>query len=510
MATLTEDTIERGRRVVARPNFIVLDNGPNSVPQGQRMAAVPGTGRTGYKPNFTIPGARPTATPGPISGLANPNIGADGLSKDGRAFQQSRVQTPQAPQTAMPGTPSTAGTPPQGRAYKLGSAAGRLKIGPLAAAGGVISNFNDYKINEPEVDSSAMGTIQALASGDFSGAGRSLSKGALEAAMDLGSFGATTADVFLPGQPASEAYRGLLQRTFGNQLVDNTNPAAQPVQVAQPGALPGAAQAGPISTLAQPVPAAQPAVQPVVAPQQAVVTPNPVRTLRGPDGKMTFTNGVTGPGGRLVFPEFTGDASKRYVGSGSDGGSGSGFDYAARDAANVGQGSRGGIFAMMDQLIQRQAAAAGKVAQRRAANTDRKLDNADQRLGLDVRNSTVDAQQKQGVISLNTQMASARERLLGATTEAEKAAAIDELRALQGKYEKEAADMFTPTMIPGAMDANGGRDPGILAVVDRRTGKVTYSAAPVVAPPPPKVGMVQDGYRFKGGDPKVGKNWEKV
>lgn len=482
MATLTEDTIERGRRVVARPNF-------------------------------TIPGARPTATPGPISGLANPNIGADGLSKDGRAFQQSRVQTPQAPQTAMPGTPSTAGTPPQGRAYKLGSAAGRLgrKIGPIATVAGFVNSANDYKINDPEVDSSNTGVYNALTAGDFSGAGRSLSKGALEAAMDLGSFGATTADAFLPGQPASEAYRGLLQRTFGNQLVDNTNPAAQPVQVAQPGALPGAAQAGPISTLAQPVPAAQPAVQPVVAPQQAVVTPNPVRTLRGPDGKMTFTNGVTGPGGRLAFPEFTGDASKRYVGSGSDGGSGSGFDYAARDAAaNLGQGSRGGIFAMMDQLIQRQAAAAGKVAQRRAANTDRKLDNADQRLGLDVRNSTVDAQQKQGVISLNTQMASARERLLGATTEAEKAAAIDELRALQGKYEKEAADMFTPTMIPGAMDANGGRDPGSLAVVDRRTGKVTYSAAPVVAPPPPKVGMVQDGYRFKGGDPKVGKNWEKV
>ena len=449
MATLTEDTIERGRRVVARPNF-------------------------------TIPGARPTATPGPISGLANPNIGADGLSKDGRAFQQSRVQTPQAPQTAMPGTPSTAGTPPQGRAYKLGNAAGRFGrvAGPLAA----ISNFNDYKINDPEVDSSAMGTIQALASGDFSGAGRSLSKGALEAAMDLGSFGATTADVFLPGQPASEAYRGLLQRTFGNQLVDNTNPAAQPVQVAQPGALPGAAQAGPISTLAQPVPAAQPAVQPVVAPQQAVVTPNPVRTLRGPDGKMTFTNGVTGPGGRLVFPEFTGNESSRYAGSGSDGGRGSGFDYAARDAAaNVGQGSRGGIFAMMDQLIQRQAAAAGKVAQRRAANTDRKLDNADQRLGLDVRNSTVDAQQKQGVISLNTQMASARERLLGATTEPEKEKAREELRALQGKYEKEVQAKFTPTMIPGAVDAMGNKEPSRLAITDGITGEVKLAPLDAVA-----------------------------
>lgn len=188
---------------------------------------------------------------------------------------------------------------------------------------------------------------------------------------------------------------------------------------------------------------------------------------------MTFTNGVPGPDGRLVFPEFTGNPALTYAGSGSDGGPGSGFDYAARDAAaKVGQSGRGGIFAMMNQLVQRNAAAASQAVQRRAANNDRRLTTADQRLALDTANSTVDNQQKQGAITLNTQIASARTRLLAATTDADKEKAREELRALQGKYEKEVQGKFTPTVIPGAVDAMGNKEPSRLAITDNLTGEV--------------------------------------
>lgn len=103
--------------------------------------------------------------------------------------------------------------------------------GRAAGAAGVVQNFNDYKIDDPDVDSSNTGTMRALGEGNFGKAGRSFSKGALETGMDLGSFAANTLDYVVPGKaPVSTAYNKALRSTFGGQLIDrsgnNTSPTA--------------------------------------------------------------------------------------------------------------------------------------------------------------------------------------------------------------------------------------------------------------------------------------------
>ena len=118
--------------------------------------------------------------------------------------------------------------------------AGRVLANPLVqfggkAAGGlgVVQNFNDYKINDPSVDSSAAGTWNALKQGDMAGTGRSLSKGLLETGMDLGSTVANTLDYVVPGKaPVSTAYGNMLRNTFGDQLQDNTGVPPKPSPVA--------------------------------------------------------------------------------------------------------------------------------------------------------------------------------------------------------------------------------------------------------------------------------------
>jgi hypothetical protein len=45
---------------------------------------------------------------------------------------------------------------------------------------------------------------------------------------------------------------------------------------------------------------------------------------------------------------------------------------------------------------------------------------------------------------------------------------------------------------------------------DRTTPAAPTAPAAPAAPKPPAVGTVQDGYRFKGGNPADQKNWEKV
>jgi hypothetical protein len=111
-------------------------------------------------------------------------------------------------------------------------------LGPAAVGAEAVSHFNDYKINDPSVDSSAAGTYRSLREGDFAGAGRSLSKGMLETGMDLGSAVANTADVFLPGQPASQGYNRMLREQFGDQLIDKSGNAAPNSVAAAPARAP--------------------------------------------------------------------------------------------------------------------------------------------------------------------------------------------------------------------------------------------------------------------------------
>ena len=130
-----------------------------------------------------------------------------------------------------------------GNAVRMAGTAARA-LGPAAGAD-VVSHFNDYKINDPSVDSSASGTFNALRQGDFSGAGRSLSKGALETLMDVGSAGANVADLFVPGKaPISTKYNNMLRQQFGDQLVDGSGaaPSASAAPMTAPTATPASAE----------------------------------------------------------------------------------------------------------------------------------------------------------------------------------------------------------------------------------------------------------------------------
>lgn len=240
-----------------RPNFVFGNNsaptasaGRALVPTGQPGTATfptkaPGTalvptgrpGANGYKPNFTM-GANPSAAPVAPSTApqytppkVDPTTGRylhEGIpgSRAGSGGGSWVRDTVRQGLKAQPGFGS-----------KAGYLAGRVLSSPVtrfagkaAGAAGVIQNFNDYKINDPEVDSSNSGTMRALGNGDFAGAGRSFSKGALEAGMDLGSFAANTADLFVPGQGPSKAYNRMLRDAFGDQLIDRSGNGPEGVQ----------------------------------------------------------------------------------------------------------------------------------------------------------------------------------------------------------------------------------------------------------------------------------------
>lgn len=105
-----------------------------------------------------------------------------------------------------------------GRAVNaLAPTAASLVRGGVGAA--VASQLGDYQIADPGVDSSAAGTFNSLRAGDFSGAGRGLSKGALEAGMDLGGSVAKGVDFLTSGKAGAEqGYNNFLRGQFGDQL----------------------------------------------------------------------------------------------------------------------------------------------------------------------------------------------------------------------------------------------------------------------------------------------------
>lgn len=186
-------------------------------------------------------------TPAPVAAAAPPTV-APG--------QQSLMDRARNGLRGLRGAPSmpTATPPKAPLSQRAGFGAGRLlrAAGPLAAGAGVASGLGNYTINDPEVDSSASGTFNALRNGDFTGAGRGLSKGALEAGMDLGGVVAGGIDFFRPGTRAG--YDSMLRNQFGDQLqvgdgaqvTANTDPAAAPTPAPSPA---GAGRGNPESPL---------------------------------------------------------------------------------------------------------------------------------------------------------------------------------------------------------------------------------------------------------------------
>jgi hypothetical protein len=167
-------------------------------------------------------------------------------------------------------------------AYNVGEFAGKnravLGRGLGAAAGGyVISHFNDYKLNEPDVDSSATGTMKALGHGDFAAVGKSALKGLKETAMDVGSAAANLADYVIPGKaPVSTEYYKMLKEKFGDKLIAHPSVIAQAAAAAPAPAAKPAPAAAPAAE-AKPAPAAtKPAVAQPAAKPAAPLPPHPL------------------------------------------------------------------------------------------------------------------------------------------------------------------------------------------------------------------------------------------
>lgn len=194
---------------------------PTAAPKYTPPPVNPATG--GYTANESITGRNPgvqggvqgRGAPGGVSsgvlGNADSVSRPAGLDTPGKVGLRANIQAqPRALGKAAVGAGQVAG-------------AALRKLGPAAAGVDVVSHFNDYKINDPGVDSSAAGTWNALRDGDFNGAGQSLKKGLVETGMDLGSFAANTADLVVPGKaPVSTAYNKMLRDNLGSQLIDNS------------------------------------------------------------------------------------------------------------------------------------------------------------------------------------------------------------------------------------------------------------------------------------------------
>jgi flagellum-specific peptidoglycan hydrolase FlgJ len=219
----------------------------------------------------------PGATPGP--GAASAGAAGAGAAA-ARAAGAAPAAAAAAPAAAEAVGLGEGASPLARAAYGAGKMAARAlpvvgRAAPVLAAGEVLTHMNDYKLNEPGVDSSALGTLKAVATGDFSGAGKSLVKGGKEALMDLGSSAANLLDYVVPGKaPVSTAYDKMLHDTFGDKLVPHAsviadhapkqgpNPAAKvdaTAIVKNPVAAPAKADANKPAAAPAPAPAPAPA-----------------------------------------------------------------------------------------------------------------------------------------------------------------------------------------------------------------------------------------------------------
>lgn len=194
-------------------------------------AAPPMTPAAGYGPNSQVNMNPPQLTTREKLTYQNP---------DDIAEAKARLSAKPAAAAPAPAVPPRNVPLNTGPAYKAGRAVGTVArvAGPALAGAGVVGGMGTYKIDDPDVDSSASGTIRAVANGDFSGARRSLSKGALETGMDLAGSAAGAIDAVLPGQRATNALNSTLKSRFGDQL-----------QIADPAALRAAVGLGDRVTL---------------------------------------------------------------------------------------------------------------------------------------------------------------------------------------------------------------------------------------------------------------------
>lgn len=192
------------------------------------------------------------------------------LSPEGVAFEQARGPIVPGGGTAPPAPPPVAVEKPPTLATR-----GMRAVGSVVATA-PLTGFNDYKIDEPGVDSSAMGTMRAAGnqiSNMFSGTAlpsdreasqASLRKGAVEATLDAGSGLAKTGDFFAGmagAQPnLTGKYDSMVRSNLGGVL-EKPAVAAPAVPAAVP-SVSGRTGSTPSEPTINAAPVAPPPVQP--------------------------------------------------------------------------------------------------------------------------------------------------------------------------------------------------------------------------------------------------------
>ena len=290
---LAIDAPSEGQRI--RSAVATADNG--AVQQRlnpQPRALVPIPNEAPAQPNFTIPNEAPPTGPrvasqmpgGPVPDARSavprapwPLQPVEPVRDPRTAFGRAAGSTPAAPGAATaptvvpPATAIDAPRAPSGPitrgAGALGRVVGRAAASPLGKLAGVggglglaalpITAGGNYRIDDPAVDSSAGGTIDALRRGDLGAAGRSVSKGALELGLDAGGFIADTADILVPGQPFKTGYDRAARRQFGDQLQIAQPDGAAPARTAS-AATPRASASPAAASPTNVAPAAKPAI----------------------------------------------------------------------------------------------------------------------------------------------------------------------------------------------------------------------------------------------------------
>ncbi len=532
----------RGKRKPMADGGLVVDEGGRPL---RLPAPTPGTAvaTTPYRPNFTIPPQQPPAAPLALPAPALPQAEVQrqpwqgrGASPEATAWQASRA--PQAaPTAAAPAAPAPApaAAPPTqlGRVARVASRAAAPAGAALAAVPEVLDTAQ-VAMN-PNATGIDVGTQAAQGAARIAGAGLGAATGA-----GLGALTGPAAPIAVPlGALAGGAYGYYAadKAIEGGRTMAGTDPAAPAArlgEVARPATVPastvpvrtatgaGAGQqtAGfndPRNLTQDPSRASLGASRDFTNELAAVPAQLPaglrlgvINKTQGKNGTTVYSGKDVGPGAMMVDGKGATTVSRGTVNSidtsagyaqdqrdlaAGTGGGGQALADARRAAVARGdidavKASYGGNFGPkvdpVDALVNNgrpmTARKAAAIAQLIAARDQSAV--ANKRLGIEQETADLTNREKKGLLS-------AQDAYANAKTPAEKAAAEDRLRALQGKYEKAPPDEYAA--VAGGVDANGNRtDP---LIYSKRTGEIFQQPGQQAQALPPKDKLVK-GQRY--------------
>lgn len=476
-----------------RPNFTMPGNKgpvleqprlPNNVPPSTAVATVP------QKPNFTM-GAQPIQQPpasNPTVTDVRPKWNPAAASPEAKAFMESRAAPPAAAPAAAPApTAAAASPPPQTSAAR--AALGRLGTGARAAlaspglAGGAAG-------------AGIVGSINALdtPTEDY------------EKRIGL--------DAYQGNSPYVKAMRDMAVRGVG--VMSDVGNA---LLLGLPG-LAFADKQGGATTVTPPAPAqvpATPAAAPTAAPA-AVPAPSAAAPVVAPTNVTRVGNSYTGPANIAGDITVNGAAPRGGVSVVPSGGTGGGLGQSGADqmlqAARMAaiqrgdvesvKASFGGEFGPKVDPVQALINNGRPMTAKKAAAIAQ-LQSAGQSVESKAKTQG-EADRLKLENDATRQLLAAQTKLTNAKTAAEKLAATDNLRALQGKYEKELPNRFT--VVPGGQEIGPDGVTPITRpsrVLDNQTGRFIDQDAPAKLPP----GMVRQVGTSGGKPVYVDKNGKK-